>query len=341
MNKLNILPQINFNYWHNKNVEDSNNIGKGVVSMISKITKIYNKDNTFKQAYFCGNNIEINRLKGLNYNEFENEILVLIRVNKSIQDFSDEEILRIFDLIQIWGGLTGGSNPYHIRNNNSTRLGYQSWIKNYRELVIKSIEREVESYEYVLKGNIPYLKMSFGSKHISFWSRRNGDDNCLVIIDNKISGVSGIKIASKANFKLIVENVKKIADELNLMPYQIEKALFTFHKFYFDNSNSKFNNVDINSVDYDKACDLKIVLSIGSNNDLVDSKNYKPRLNTRFIVPKNDYLKINDDVFISVEYIKLNKRKIQQFINELSTSTIDKRVYYKFTGNKEVLEISD
>lgn len=338
MNNSNILPKIDFNYWYNKNIEDSNNESR-FVGMITKITKIYNENNIFKQAYFCGNEVEINRLKGLNYNQFENEILSLIRDSKSIKDFSDEEILKIFDLIQIWGGLTGGSNPYQIKNNNTTRLDYQSWIKNYRELIIKSIERKVESYEYVLGGNIPYLKMSFGSKHISFWSRKEEDYNCLVVIDNKISGVSGVKIASEANFKLIIENIYKIANELNLMPYQIEKALFTFHKFYFDNSNSKFNNVDINSVDYNIALNLKEILRIGLINDSVTIKNNKPRTLAKFIIPKNDYLKINNDVFISGEYM-LKTIKIKSFVNKSSTSTKGKRVFYKFIGDKANLEIT-
>jgi hypothetical protein len=186
-----------------------------------------------------------------------------------------------------------------------------------------------------------------------------------IIIDTSIKtyfiiSPIGTKIGRSANPEERLKQLKTANPDckiIHIINHDVEKILHAKFKDYqiageWYDSNIinqfistlaliEFNNVDINSEDYDKACDLKIVLSIGSNNDLVDSKNYKPRLNTRFIVPKNDYLKINDDVFISVEYIKLNKRKIQKFINELSTSTIDKRVYYKFTGNKEVLEISD
>lgn len=335
MNNSNLLPKIDFNYWYNINIENSNTESR-FVSMITKITKIYNENNTFKQAYFCGNDFEINRLKALNYNQFENEILSLIKVNKNIEDFSDEEILKIYDLIQIWGGLTGGSNPYNIKNNNTTRLNYQSWIKNYRELIIKSIERKVESYEYVLEGKIPYLKMSFGSKHISFWSRKVEDDNCLVVIDNKISGVSGFKTASVADYKLIIENIYKISNELNFKPYQIEKALFSFHKFYFDNNNSNFKNVDTDSVDYSVALSLKEILRIGLINDSIIKNNNKLSSKSKFIIPKRDCLKINNEAYISMEYVS-KTIKIKSLINKLSSITKEKRIFYKYIGDKEKL----
>lgn len=338
MNNSNNLPKIDFNYWYNKNLEDSNT-ERRFVSMITRINNIFEKDNNFKQAYFCGDHNETSRLKELNYNELENEIIFLIRNIKNVADFSDMEILKIFDLIQIWGGLTGGSNPYQIKDNNTVRLNYKNWIKEYRKLINLSINQNIESYKFVIEKNIPCLNMSFGSKHISFWSRKEEDYNCLVVIDNKISGVSGVKIASEANFKLIVENIYKIANELNLFPYQIEKALFTFHKFYFDNSNSKFNNVDINSVDYNIALNLKEVLRIGLINDLVITKNNKPITLAKFIIPKNDYLKINNDVFISGEYI-LKTIKIKGFFNKSSTCIKEKRVFYKFIGDKANLEIT-
>ena len=108
---MDILPKIDFNYWYNKNLEDSNT-ERRFVSMITRINNIFEKDNKFKQSYFCGDNNETIRLKELNYNQLENEIIILIRNKKNEADFSDMEILKIFDLIQIWGGLTGGSNVY-------------------------------------------------------------------------------------------------------------------------------------------------------------------------------------------------------------------------------------
>ena len=339
MNDSNIIPKIDFNYWYNKNSEDSNT-ERRFVSMITRINNIFEKDNNFKQAYFCGDHNETIRLKELNYNQLENEIIILIRNKKNEADFSDMEILKIFDLIQIWGGLTGGSNPYQIKDNNTVRLNYKNWIEQYRKLINLSINQNIESYKFVIEKNIPCLNMSFGSKHISFWSRKDVDDNCLIVIDNKISGVSGVKIASEADYKLIIENVFKIANELNLKPYQIEKALFTFHKFYFDNNNSKFYDIDVNSIDYNVANNLKEFLKIGMINNSKDSKKvFEFRQKTKFIISKNDYLKINNEVYISMEYIS-KTIKIKGLINKLSSITKEKRIFYKYVGDKERLIIT-
>ncbi len=338
MNNSNNLPKIDFNYWYNKNLEDSNT-ERRFVSMITRINNIFEKDNNFKQAYFCGDHNETSRLKGLNYNELENEIIFLIRNKKNEADFSDTEILKIFDLIQIWGGLTGGSNPYQIKDNNSVRLNYKNWIEKYRKLINLSINQNIEGYKFVIEKNIPCLNMSFGSKHISFWSRKEEDYNCLVVIDNKISGVSGVKKASEADYKVIIENVFKIAKELNLKPYQIEKALFTFHKFYFDNNNSKFNDVDRNSIDYDIANNLKEFLEIGIINNSKDfKKTFKFRPKTNFIISKNDFLKIKNDIYVLDKYVS-KTIKIKGLVNKSSTITKEKRVFYKYTGDKDSFRI--
>ena len=250
------------------------------------------------------------------------------------------EILKIFDLIQIWGGLTGGSNPYKIKDNNTVRLNYKNWIEQYRKLINLSINQNIEGYKFVIEKNIPCLNMSFGSKHISFWSRKDVDDNCLIVIDNKISGVSGVKKASEADYKVIIENVFKIANELNLKPYQIEKALFTFHKFYFDNNNSKFYDVDVNSIDYNVANNLKEFLKIGMINNSKDSKKvFEFRQKTKFIISKNDCLKINNEVYISMEYVS-KTIKIKGLINKLSSITKEKRIFNKYVGDKERLIIT-
>lgn len=46
-----------------------------------------------------------------------------------------------FDLIQIWGGLTGGSIFYNSNNrlHNCLRLNYHEWIDDYRKLIMLSI----------------------------------------------------------------------------------------------------------------------------------------------------------------------------------------------------------
>ena len=244
-----IIPKIDFKYWFNKNQSDAL-IENRFVSMITRISNIYNEDNKYKQSYFCDNKTEISRLKNLNYNELENEILIKIQKNNDVDKANESEILEIFDLINIWGGLQGGSNFYNIKKDGSTtRIQYKDWLEEYIKLIKKAILKDSSSYSDILAGKIPNLNMSFGSKHISFWSRKNGNEKCLIVIDNKIAGVSGVKKAKSADFKNIIQEVHNLEDKLNLEPQQIEKALFSFHSYYFDNENSKFND-KIDSIDY-------------------------------------------------------------------------------------------
>ena len=72
------IPIIDFKYWFNQN-QDNALIENRFISMITRISNIYNENNKHKQSYFCENDTEISRLKNLNYNELENEILMRIQ----------------------------------------------------------------------------------------------------------------------------------------------------------------------------------------------------------------------------------------------------------------------
>lgn len=337
MDNLNFFPQIDFNYWYERNIENSNSSIR-FVSMITRINNIYEKDNNFNQAYFCGNQNEISRLKELSYNELEDEIIRLIRSKENEAEFTDIEILKIYDLIQIWGGLTGGSNPYKITNNNSIRLEFNKWIKYYRELINLSIKQDNNAYNFVLQRKIPNLNMSFGSKHIFFWSRKEleKEKSSLIVIDNKISGVFGYKKAINADYNLILGFVHEKSIEKNLMSYQIEKALFTFHKFYFNNDNDKFIQKDSNSKDYDVALRLKQVLDI----DNLEKNQFKVQTKSKgkkIKISKLDYLNLKGVFFISAEYY--NKSKNKALINTKSSINYKGRLYYEYIGDNEQLEI--
>jgi hypothetical protein len=255
------IPKIDFKYWLNKNQTDSLN-EKRFIALITKINNIYSLDSKYKQSYFCGDNIEIGRLMNLNYVSFETEILEKIRNLNNLNN--DDEILKIFDLIQIWGGLQGGSNFYNIINDTSLRLNYKVWMPIYKVLIKESISKNIKVYDIVAKGEIPNLRMSFGSKHISFWSRKNDDDNCLVIIDNKIAGVSGIKIALNVDYTDILSQIHAYSKEFKMKPFEIEKSLFTFHRSYFNNTNSMFyaKKNDVGDKDYNYALEIRDNLNI-------------------------------------------------------------------------------
>jgi len=277
------IPKINFNYWLKKNQTDSLNEMR-FIALITKIENIYNINKNYKQSYFCGNQNEISRLKNLNYFTFEEEIIKKI---KSIKDLNnDEEILKIFDLIQIWGGLQGGSNFYNIVKNSSLRLNYKKWLPQYKQLISLAISKNKEAYNIVATGEIPYLRMSFGSKHISFWSRKERDEsNCLIIIDNKIAGVSGALNALQSNYYDILLQIHSYSKEFNLKPFEIEKALFTFHRSYFNNSNSIFYGKKkiANGTDYESA--LIVFENLNINKPLKNqNKSSRPNKNKSVVI---------------------------------------------------------
>jgi hypothetical protein len=67
-------------------------------------------------------------------------------------------------------------------------------------------------------------------------------------------------------------------------------------------------------------------------------KNKKPSTNSRIIISKNDYLKINNEVYISMEYVS-KTIKIKGLINKLSSITKEQRIFYKYVGDKDRLII--
>jgi hypothetical protein len=333
------IPKIDFKYWLLKNHNDSLH-EKRFIALITKIENLYEENTNYNQSYFCGDSIEISRLKEMNYLELENEILNKIR---KITDFTnDNEILKIFDLIQIWGGLQGGSNFYNIVENSSMRLNYKNWLPKYIELIKESINKNKDAYEIVSKGKIPNLRMSFGSKHISFWSRKKNDDNCFIIIDNKIAGVSGIKNALEADYNNILSQVYNYSSEFNLKPFEIEKALFTFHKSYFDNSNTTFfgKKNDVQDKDYHSA--VMIFENLIKDRSDIEKKDVKKRKKTEIIsLTKPEYTKSQKgNVYISENYV--NKTKILKNKLNMNYPVIIKNIkYYEYIGDINLIVILD
>lgn len=344
-----LIPKIDFQYWFNLNQLTALTENR-FVSMITRINNIYKNDSNHKQAYFCGDENEINRLKSLNYLQLEDEILNKIIAHPDINNIDDNveieklfglEILQIFDLINVWGGIQGGSNFYNIKKNTSTRIKYNIWLPKYIKIIKKAILKDASSYDDVLNGDIPNLKMSFGSKHISFWSRKNGNAKCLIIIDNKIAGATGVKIAKEAEFKNIIKEIHELEDELKIEPQKVEKAVFTFHEYYFDNANSKFNN-NQEGLDYIKALIIKNKLNIDDKINYSNTiKITKAAINRKgnFEIFKGEIKKSSDGlIFVinsAIERCKIPSNKIDK-LKYLKSGNI---IFYKFNGGIDSFKI--
>jgi len=262
------IPSIDFNFWYNYSKDlnherDSSN--KPIVNrhhyVINMIYEKYKKEN-IKTAYFTNYksekeiNNEIRRLKGLTYFELENYIINCIKImrenhfvidNKSKKD----EMLKIFDLIQIWGGIPGGGGPYQSRKNKRTgviSLPWRSnkkidWLEEYKQGALLASNGNIEAYDKFRE--IKHLGgLAFASKHAYFFSKHLNNKS-LVIIDIKIAHCFKIHEANNINIndaKEILSEISNSAKKYQLFRWQIEKALFTFHLTNFKGQKRIKNN---------------------------------------------------------------------------------------------------
>lgn len=236
------LPLINYRYWFEKNKQltSSRKEGEYVKRHHAVTTQILNKykKNSLCLAYFTQLNSdqiipEYNRIKQLTYWELENEIIAYI--SHIISDMFDDKdlILKVFDLIQIWGGRPGGNNIYNRNGDDRVNL---TWLKNYIIGIKLASTGQFSSYETLIR--IRHLQLPFASKHVNFYSRHLGNES-LIIIDEKISHsllIKDPKTISNISIQEINLLFRQKAIELNLFPWQVEKALFSFHSKYFEAS---------------------------------------------------------------------------------------------------------
>ena len=191
---------------------------------------------------------------------------------------------------------------------------------------------------------MPYLALSFGSKHISFWSRKKGDDKCLVVIDNKIAGTTGNDTPVMGILGGIVNDIHCYSNENKhgLKPHQIEKALFSFHAHYFDNKNETFTGIEkVDDIDYQVAVAVAEKLGIDGNPSNKNPSKLKPsgqnKSNKNLELPKSECLKNKTDIFISADYVA--KNKLNKYVDKAQNANKKGKVYYKFKGVSDSIKL--
>lgn len=339
------LPDIDFQFWYNVNNEVNNSIEEGVIikrhhAVATQIHNayIYNK---LKLAYFTQFedekiiSIEYDRIKNLTYEKLENEILKY--TSEIIQDgFKNKElILKTFDLIQIWGGRPGGNNIYN--NNGFDRINNTEWIKIYIDGTEKASIGEYESYQ-ILK-SIKHLQIPFASKHLNFYSRHL-KMNSLIIIDEKISHCFKIedpKSLSEENIKLINDLCKAKANDIGYEPWQIEKALFSFHSNYFKAkkliNRNYLSELDINNVSIIESWYQEIKNNDSKKNiSLKNIFNFKTKIVKKINLLKSEYIITKDDcIFIINSAIKKNQISPELIVESKFLKT-GNNIFYKYNG---------
>jgi hypothetical protein len=339
------LPDIDFQFWYNKNTELNNSREKNIYvtrhhAVATQILKKYLNEK-LSLAYFTQlDNVteskkEYLRIKSLTYSELENEILNYTQ--QIIEgNFNDNQlILKTFDLIQIWGGRPGGNNIYN--KNGDDRTNFSKWLDDYINGVKKASVGDFDSYQ-VLK-SIKHLQLPFASKHINFYSR-HVKENSLIIIDEKISHC--FKITDPKS--ILQEDIVKInnlcrskARELNYEPWQIEKSLFSFHSYYFEaklNINQEYlHPLDITNVE-------NIKNWYNKTNNKINKKiivNHKP--SEQYVIYNNEFFRTKDNCFF-IKQIAIEKCKIpNNKINKNKSLKIKNEMFYNYIGNNNLIKI--
>ena len=124
----------------------------------------------------------------------------------------------------------------HEQNDNTFR--------KYLEGIELAKNGKTESIEKF--NGIRGIGLSYSSKHSYFWSISSAYP--LIIIDSKIAGSLGYKtldlLGKDINYNEIVKSfVEKAEVEFqDKNPIKVERALFSFHNFYFLNDNNGWKN---------------------------------------------------------------------------------------------------
>jgi hypothetical protein len=179
--------------------------------------------------------------KGITEYECEKQIYSLIQ-NISDPSIEKEKVLMVIDLIYRWGGPSG--RMFYIGTNKSRKsLNDDLYIfERYCDAI--NLAFQGKSSSKFLFQSIPGIGSSFASKHATFWSSKSTKP--LIVVDSKIAGCFGMKnldeLDKAVSYEKILFEFKVKADKLNGFNSQyLEKALFTFHKNYFNNENDGWN----------------------------------------------------------------------------------------------------
>ena len=204
-------------------------------------------------------------------NNFERKLYLNNCINICLSDYkknkekvSDEIIFNAFNSIQYWGAITG--RTFYQRNGLD-----ESNIENFKKCWTKSVKpfylsilNEISTKEINLCNLIPLFEniegvgVSFGTKHLHFWSKAFGKKNPLPIYDKNIFQLLRAEIRDNryptwSQYLQVVQEFEKLAIKLNKTSESIEKALFAYYAKVGISPNNKVPK------EFQKDSDTKIV----------------------------------------------------------------------------------
>ncbi len=254
-------PEIDYKYWRENYINDIesgnpkertkkslNNIRGQILNHLTETDELYNiliEENFEKRTMKI---IEIFAYKIAEKIETSNDS---VKINNYY--------LTIFDAINAWGGSAIRlfyNNKIKIGIKNSEiikgipRLHYNYWL-NYYINAIKLIEKgEFDNALTIIDKNIPGVGVSFGTKHIWFWSEyfksktKNENYEVGTVYDERMAKLFFGRTAKSKDYAAVRILFKKIAIELNskyddIVKFDskdVERSIFAFSQFYFNNN---------------------------------------------------------------------------------------------------------
>ena len=255
-----ITPMINYDFWRKNYTED-------IESKKPKVRTIKSLNNIRKQIL---NHLEkTSGLKSiLNHNDLEKRSMKILEThaqkiaNKIIVEKNEknklEYYIEVFDTINAWGGAAIRmfyNNEILLKDENKTkgipRMHVGLWIKKYIKVVELIKKGEYDDALNIIYNDIPGLGVSFGTKHIWFWSEFFINNNLskteiATVYDERMAKLLFGKAANAKDYSNARNIYKEIRDELNknlkidssntYTSKDVERSLFAFSQFYFNNN---------------------------------------------------------------------------------------------------------
>jgi hypothetical protein len=178
----------------------------------------------------------------------------------------DSFYLAIFDIVNAWGG--GSIGRFYTSTNNPTsqtrRSAYKKFIPYYKKAVEKIKEgKYTEALSIIDSDKVPGIGISFGAKHVWFWSdffKDSGSDKEVApVYDMRIALAfrmwGGPKTSDYDSYLKELDGVKSKYKDFTRK--DVERAVFAFSDHYFDNDMTSWNSgVEETDRNYNVAEDL-------------------------------------------------------------------------------------
>jgi hypothetical protein len=210
------LPEIEFKFWSEQNHAYSSQALSSKVIGMSKIAAKYGMTSSIME--------EIETFSQL-VGEIESRIS---SIKSSRYNAAKEDFLTVFDLIQIWGGITGRSPYVRKFKRGVSRSDEDLFVDTYKDAISK---KDLSPFERLnILNSINGLRDSFSTKHLRFW-------HSIPVLDIRIRLLLAPCNPKSIKYKNYHDLLILESNRIGIEVLELEKALFAFSNNYFLNDS--------------------------------------------------------------------------------------------------------